>query len=210
MGDSLLDLIVVEFLYQYHEGKDEGTLTLLKQAGVSNKALGMIALKYGMHELILMEHVDNDTAMRHFQKILKNFDFFLQQPEEITRQKISSIKILGDVFEALVGAIFIDNGMDYAITKKIVMEIIGEFLMHFTDLENLKKTGNYRFQKYLESNNYRKCEVKKDTTKEIIDGKFRYILTDKMGNFIDDCEAVSEKKAWDALIEKFEEKQVKV
>ena len=47
--------------------------------------------------------------MQDFNKIVKDFDYYLNKPEEIIKQKISSIKILGDVFEALVGAIFIDN-----------------------------------------------------------------------------------------------------
>lgn len=113
LGDSILDLIVVQYLYQFHKGQDEGTLTLLKQAGVSNKTLGMIALQIGMHEIILMQHPENDKVMQDFKKIVDNFDFYLNKPEEIIKQKISSIKILGDVFEALVGAIFIDNQMNY-------------------------------------------------------------------------------------------------
>jgi dsRNA-specific ribonuclease len=45
-----LDLIVVEHLYdKYGQGLDEGTLTLLKQAGVSNKSLGLIAVKFKLH-----------------------------------------------------------------------------------------------------------------------------------------------------------------
>jgi dsRNA-specific ribonuclease len=46
----VLDLIVVEHLYdKYDRGLDEGTLTLLKQAGVSNKSLGLIAVKFRLH-----------------------------------------------------------------------------------------------------------------------------------------------------------------
>ena len=137
LGDSILDLIVVQYLYKHYKGQDEGTLTLLKQAGVSNKALGMIALNLGMHELILMEHPQNDKVMYEFEKILKHFNFYLQKPEELIKQKITSIKILGDVFEALVGAIFIDNKMDYNITKRIVMNMIEKSLDHFTSLEKI-------------------------------------------------------------------------
>jgi len=49
LGDSILDLIVVEYLHEKYGTKDEGTLTALKQAGVSNKTLGMIAVSKGMH-----------------------------------------------------------------------------------------------------------------------------------------------------------------
>jgi dsRNA-specific ribonuclease len=48
--------MVVEHLYdKYDRGLDEGTLSLLKQAGVSNKSLGLIAVKFNLHELTLMD-----------------------------------------------------------------------------------------------------------------------------------------------------------
>ena len=49
LGDAILDLLVVEYLYKNYDTPDEGTLTLLKQAGVSNKSLGLIAISLGMH-----------------------------------------------------------------------------------------------------------------------------------------------------------------
>ena len=98
LGDSILDLIVVEYLYEKYGTKDEGSLTLLKQAGVSNRSLGMIALHYGMHDLILMDHPDNDQVMRDFKKIEYDFSRFLNNPTALIESKIDSIKLLGDVF----------------------------------------------------------------------------------------------------------------
>ena len=40
---------------KYDKGLDEGRLSLLKQAGVSNKSLGLIAVKFNLHELTLMD-----------------------------------------------------------------------------------------------------------------------------------------------------------
>ena len=97
---------------------------MLKQAGVSNRSLGMIALKYGMHELILMDHPDNDQVMKDFRKILNEFNRFLNNPAALIQSKIDSIKLLGDVFEALVGAIYLDREMNYVETKKIIMNMI--------------------------------------------------------------------------------------
>lgn len=48
--------------------------------------------------------------------------------------KINSIKILGDVFEALVGALFIDLELDYVLTKAVVMKMVKDFLVHYTDI----------------------------------------------------------------------------
>ena len=70
----------------------------MKQAGVSNRSLGMIALKLGMHELILMDHPDNDQVMKEFRKIYHDFNKFLNSPAALIESRIDSIKLLGDVF----------------------------------------------------------------------------------------------------------------
>ena len=71
----MLDLIVVEHLYgKYEEGLDEGTLSLLKQAGVSNKSLGLIAVKFDLHELTLMDMPELDNLQKEFTKLKLSFD----------------------------------------------------------------------------------------------------------------------------------------
>lgn len=51
---------------------------------------------------------------------------------------------MGDVFEALVGAIFLDLEMDYYKTKAIVFKLIIEFLEHYTDLETIKSSNHFK------------------------------------------------------------------
>lgn len=81
LGDSVLDLIVVEHLYEkYDRGLDEGTLTLLKQAGVSNKSLGLIAVKFKLHELTLMDIPELDILQREFAKLKNSFDEYIAHP----------------------------------------------------------------------------------------------------------------------------------
>lgn len=60
--------------------------------------------------------------------------------------KVNSIKILGDVFESLVGAIFVDLELDYNATKSVVMRLIKDYLVHYTDLETMKKTSTFKYQ----------------------------------------------------------------
>ena len=50
------------------------------------------------------------------------------------------IKITGDIFEALVGAIFVDSDFNFDLTKEIVMNLIlDKFIKHFTSMEQLLK-----------------------------------------------------------------------
>jgi hypothetical protein len=44
------------------------------------------------------------------------------------------------------------------------MKIIKLFLDHYTNIETIDKTGTYKYQEYLKKNNYRECQLKKDTS----------------------------------------------
>ena len=87
------------------------------------------------------------------------------------------------------------------------MKLIEKFLKHFTDLENIRNSNSYKFMKYLETNNFKDCQVKKDTKEPIYEGKFNFKLIDRMGNVVDECFSINEKKAWDTLIERHADKQ---
>jgi hypothetical protein len=55
-------------------------LSLLKQAGVSNKSLGLIAVKLRLHELTLMDIPELDNLQREFAKLRVSFDDYIAHP----------------------------------------------------------------------------------------------------------------------------------
>jgi endoribonuclease Dicer len=114
LGDAFLDLLVVEYLYDKGGEyiNDEGTLSFLKQSAVSNKTLGFIALRLGLHDVILMNLIDIDSTLKEFRFLNKSLKG-LPSPLEFSKLKIGSLKVLGDVFESLIGAILIDNEFNY-------------------------------------------------------------------------------------------------
>jgi ribonuclease-3 len=94
MGDSVLGFIITRFLFDRHEAQQEGFLTKARTKMVRGKTLCEISEKLGLHEWILMD----DKGMRNGWN--------------------TNASILEDVFEALVGAIYLDLGMVHA--KKFV------------------------------------------------------------------------------------------
>ncbi len=67
----------------------------------------------------------------------------------MAKLKLNSIKLLGDVFEGLIGAIFVDTDMNYIKTKEIIMGFMESFIKYFTDIENVKATANFKYREYL-------------------------------------------------------------
>jgi ribonuclease-3 len=90
LGDSVLNLIVGEYLYRKHPRAEEGELTKMRSRLVNKKALAAYAKDFGLSEFILM----SPSAAQSLDK----------GHETIT----------ADTFEAVIAAIYLDGGFDAA------------------------------------------------------------------------------------------------
>ncbi len=89
LGDRVIDLIVAEFLFGKFPQKPEGDLTKIKSKIVNRKMLAQIG---------------NEMNMLSYIKYNKG-------------QSINSDTIVGNAFEALMGAIYLDS--DYDVTREV-------------------------------------------------------------------------------------------
>jgi ribonuclease-3 len=113
LGDSVLSTIVAEYLYKKYPGRDEGFLTKMRSKIVKRKTLNKVAEKMGI-DLILSKY---------------------------TQGKMS-YSMLGNAFEALIGALYIEYG--YEKTKNYV---IAKILMKYLDVHELEQSDdNYKSQ----------------------------------------------------------------
>jgi dsRNA-specific ribonuclease len=149
-----------------------------------------------------MDIPELDNLQREFAKLRSSFDEYIAHPEKLQTIQVNEIKLLGDVFEGLIGAILIDNDFNYDVTKNIVWKMIGKYIEVFTDKNHIKGLGVMSF---LKNNNYVNCKIEK-ISKSTKDGKFQYGLKDRKHTIIEKCYACNEKDAWDIIMEKIEAK----
>ncbi|MGX8797937.1 ribonuclease III [Fusibacter sp. JL298sf-3] len=90
LGDSVLSIIISEFLYSAYGQLEEGQLTKIRARIVCEASLGDAAKQIGLGRYM-----------------------YFGRGEEITggRERLS---ILSDAFEAIIAAIYLDGGVDYA------------------------------------------------------------------------------------------------
>jgi len=100
LGDAVLELVVTEYLYATYQ-KPEGELTAIRSALVRGKHLSEIAQSIGLFDNIL-----------------------LSQGEKSGSEKSQSL-IMANAFEALVGAIYLDQGYD-AVKQFILKNVISK------------------------------------------------------------------------------------
>lgn len=116
LGDAVLELVVTEYLYGNYD-KPEGELTNWRASLVNAEMLGDLAYELGIDRFIMVsrgEHKDNGKA-RHY--------------------------ILADAFEAIIGALYLDQGY------KKCRDFIAKYLL--VKLPEIIKNKLYRDSKSL-------------------------------------------------------------
>jgi|SRR5581483_5713615 len=101
LGDAVLELVVTDFLYNKYPTKHEGELTTYRSALVNAITLAEVASNLGMNDYLLLSKGEAKDTGRARQYILAN------------------------TFEAVVGAIYLDQGYDVA--KKFIEKNIFVF-----------------------------------------------------------------------------------
>ena len=98
LGDSILGMVITEYLYDRFPKKGEGDLTVIKSLVVSRKVLSRIAINMGIGEYVLLSRSERKTGGEH-------------RPS-----------ILSDVLEAIIGAIYLDGGLKHS--KRFIHKVI--------------------------------------------------------------------------------------
>lgn len=102
LGDAVLELIVTEYLYAHYENP-EGELTNWRAALVNSLMLAQYA---------------KDIDLEQF--------LFLSRGETADAQKKSRTFILADAFEAVIGAVYLDQGFDVA--REYILTFVHKYL----------------------------------------------------------------------------------
>jgi ribonuclease III len=106
LGDAVFGAVIAHYLFKKFPYKDEGFLTKMRSKMVSREFLNKLALKLGIDQLILF------------------------QGDSHSRFK----SINGDAFEALIGAIYLDQG--YHFTRNFIIQKIIHLHIDIDDLEH--------------------------------------------------------------------------
>jgi len=126
LGDAVLSFVITDFIFHRFPKLDEGDLAKVRANLVNAQVLADLAQKIGLGECL-----------------------FLGKGAELTggREKTS---ILGDCFEAVLGAIYLDKGI--AITKEFILKRYRDLVLEIVTADRLSddKTAlqEYSVSKY--------------------------------------------------------------
>ena len=104
VGDSVIGFVVADLIYKNHPDMDQGLMSKLRSFLVCSKSLANYTIKIGVVEYIKTGHsISHDQLMK-------------------------STKILEDIFEALIGALYLDVGIKIA--YQVIKTIFNDDIMN--------------------------------------------------------------------------------
>lgn len=111
LGDAVLDFVTAEYLYHHYPEMPEGRLTNLRSALVRTERLAQFANNLSIGDYILLGRGEADSGGR------------------------KRMAILCDAFEALIGALYLDNGLEVAtqFIHQIIAPALDEILLNNSD-----------------------------------------------------------------------------
>ena len=125
LGDSLLGMIIANYLFTAYPQENEGRLTRMRATLVRQEALGKIANDLKLSQNLILSTGELKSGGHHRESIL------------------------ADTVEAIIGAIYVDCG-DLTVLQAIVLKWYEPYLAHIEPTDQLKDPKS-RLQEYLQA-----------------------------------------------------------
>jgi ribonuclease-3 len=132
LGDSVLGFVVTSHLFERFTALDEGNLTKLKNALVSATALAKVASDLGLGEFMLLGKGETQTGGS------------------------SKPNLLADTFEALLGAVYVESGIEAAeqLVERLVLAPLENHELLLENADPKTKLQEWAQSRLLEAPNY--------------------------------------------------------
>lgn len=123
LGDSVLGFLVADHVYRTDAALDEGALTDVRKAVVNSVCLAEVAIELGLGEHLRLGKGEEQSGGR-------------EKPS-----------ILADAMEAVLGAVYLDGGLDAA--RRLVLDLLGERIQAAIDAGGGDQDHKSRLQERL-------------------------------------------------------------
>ena len=124
LGDAVIESVTSDYLFIEYPEYDEGRLTQLRSKIVSRQSLNGIAKKMGLDRCVICNH----------------------------SVSLSQKHIFGDAFEAMMGAIYLDQGYDFA--NRLLINTIYRNYLSIDDILRSETDFKSRLIEWCQKNHY--------------------------------------------------------
>lgn len=139
LGDAVLDFLVSSYIYEQCPRMDPGKLTDLRSALVNNVTLACVVVREKIHKFLLAENLLLTETIKRFatyqennqHRITDQISLMETEDETIAAESVEVPKVLGDIFESIIGAVYLDSGLNLMTTWKTVYHLLKNEIHEF-------------------------------------------------------------------------------
>ncbi|KAI8431594.1 hypothetical protein MSG28_016083 [Choristoneura fumiferana] len=139
LGDAILDYLITRHLYEDPRRHSPGALTDLRSALVNNTIFATLAARHGFHKYFRHMSPGLNEVLTRYVKIqeenghsISEEHYLIHEDEMEQAEDVEVPKALGDLFESVAGAIFLDSGMSLAAVWNSYVLLMGAELEAFS------------------------------------------------------------------------------
>lgn len=135
LGDAVLDFLITLYISERCPNMNPGQLTDLRSALVNNVTLACLCVRYNIHvhmlsqNAVLTESIDRFVKFqeKHKHEVTDHVELLMEEMDvECEMAEYTDVpKTLGDVFEAIIGGIFLDSGNDLEVSSHVYVTFVG-------------------------------------------------------------------------------------
>lgn len=135
LGDAVLDYLITRHLFEDKRAHSPGALTDLRSALVNNTIFASLAVKHGLHKYF--RHLSPGLAevVQRFVTIQEENSHSISEEYYLVGEEAEDVEVpkaLGDVFESIAGAIFLDSGMSLDTVWKVYYRMMKKEIEQFS------------------------------------------------------------------------------
>ncbi|KAJ3082173.1 hypothetical protein HDU99_003427, partial [Rhizoclosmatium hyalinum] len=156
LGDAVLDWIVMQYLFHTYSTLSPDKLTDLRQAAVNNESFCRLAVSIGLQGHLRHSVPSLTTQLTTYLAHLSTPGVLDLDPIDVTQE---GPKVLGDLFEALVGAIYVDSGYSLATVWQVMKPVLSGFWLRFVNPLVVSKSPVRQMHEHLQSIGFETDEV---------------------------------------------------
>ncbi|GAA0167552.1 hypothetical protein LIER_22458 [Lithospermum erythrorhizon] len=117
VGDSVLNLLITKQQFSTYPDLPPGLLSPLRAANVDTEKLGRVAINHNFHKYILHGKPIIEKRIQQFENALPRYPLH-------SHGMLNAPKVLADVVESTIGAIFIDTNSSIEMTWQVVKPLL--------------------------------------------------------------------------------------
>ncbi|KDP30782.1 hypothetical protein JCGZ_13725 [Jatropha curcas] len=117
VGDSVLNLLFTKEHYFKYPNLQPGALTRLRAANVDSEKLARVAVKLGLHRFLRHNKPLLEEQIREFSQAILDYPLHSHGLVDVP-------KVLADIVESVIGAVFIDSNSSVDTTWKVFKDLL--------------------------------------------------------------------------------------